>query len=229
MWRSLKDVYEKRSLSGKIFLQRKLMSMKMNEGEKLEEFLSKFDRVLCQLKSSGAEIKEEDVCTLLLALPESYETVVTVLENMATEMLDLNYVKTRLKIESEKKIESGGEQSELVKSAAFLSNKSIRCYNCGESGHIKKYCKKPSQIHPSYLQENGIRGTKSRRSGNHSITNRGNTGNRAKGHQSWNNQSHFRHTDYDQQRKRGDYAETDSTQENSVCFISNRDSGRDCK
>ncbi|KMQ88684.1 copia protein [Lasius niger] len=119
--------------------------MKMNEGEKLEGFLSKFDHVLCQLKSSGAEIKEEDaICTLLLALPKSYETVVTVLENMAVETLDMNYVKTRLRIDSEKRKENDGDQSEPMKTDAFISNKSIKCHNCGEIGHIKRYCKKPS-------------------------------------------------------------------------------------
>lgn len=49
-------------------------------------------------------MKEKDaICILLLALPKSYETVLTVLENMAVEMLDLNYVKRRLKKESEKR------------------------------------------------------------------------------------------------------------------------------
>lgn len=163
MWTSLQDVYEKRSLSGKLFLRRKLMSMKMNEGEKLEDFLSKFDHVVCQLKSSGAEIKEEDaICTLFLALPKSYETMVTVLENMAMETLDMNYVKTRLRIDSEKRKENDGDQYESTKPTAFNTNKSIKCHNCGEAGHIKKFCKKPSQGQPSY-QGNIFRGYKNRR------------------------------------------------------------------
>lgn len=112
MWITLQNVYEKRSLSGKLFFRRKLMSMKMNEGENLNDFLSKFEHVLCQLKSSGAEVKEEDaICTLLLALPKSYETIVTILENMAIETLDLNYVKTKLRIDSEKKKENDGDQN----------------------------------------------------------------------------------------------------------------------
>lgn len=132
----------------------------MNEREKLKEFLSKLDHVLCQLKSSGAEIKEKNaICTLLLALPKSYE-IVTILENVAIETLNMNYVKTRLRIDSEKRKENDGDQSEPVKTAAFISNKSIKCYNCSEYGHIKRYCKKPSQGQSSY---NNFQGIKNRR------------------------------------------------------------------
>lgn len=224
-WISLEDVYEKRSLSGKLFLRRKLMSMKMNEGEKLDDFISRFEHVLCQLKSSGAEVKEEDaICTLLLALPKSYETIVTVLENMAIETLDLNYVKTKLKIDSEKKKESDGDQNEPTKAASFMSNKSIKCYNCGENGHVKRYCKKP-QIQPgrSNTQGNLFRGVRGRRgTSNQKGTYRGggNTPNRFKDHQGWN-QSHTRHN-YNQQMRRGDYVETDSTKEDSICFVSSK-------
>lgn len=123
------------------------MAMKMNEGEKLEDFLSKFDHVLCQLKSSGVEIKEEvAICTLLFALPKSYETVMRVIENMEMETLDMNYVKTRLKIDSEKRKENNREEDKQTKLATFNTNKSIKCYNCGETGHIKKYYKIPRSI-----------------------------------------------------------------------------------
>lgn len=188
MWTSLQEVYEKRSLSGKLFLRRKLMSMKMNEEEKLDDFLSKFEHVLCQLKSSGAEVKEEDaICTLLLALLKSYETIVTVLENMASETLDLNYVKTRLRIDSEKKKENVGNQDESVKAASFMSNKSIKCHNCGESGYIKRYCKKIQiQQEHSNVQDKSYRGARNRRgTSNQRSTSRGsgNTTNRFRDHQ----------------------------------------------
>lgn len=224
MWISLQDVYEKRSLSGKLFLRRKLMSMKMNEGEKLDDFISRFEHVLCQLKSSGAEVKEEDaICTLLLALPKSYETIVTVLENMTAETLDLNYVKTKLKIDSEKKKENDGEQNELTRAASFMSNRSTKCYNCGENGHIKRYCKKP-QIQPgrNNTQGNSYRGARGRGTSNQRGTyrGRGNTVNRFKDHQGWD-QSHTRHN-YNQQMRRGDYVEKDSTKKNSICFVTSR-------
>lgn len=121
MWKSLKDMYERKGLSGLLFLRRKLMSMKMKENEKLEDFLMKFDHILCKLKTSGAEIKEEDtICTLLLALPKSYETVMTVLENSPVENINLDFIKAKLRMEAEKKEEISEGQDE-VKPAAFVS------------------------------------------------------------------------------------------------------------
>ena len=128
MWKSLKDIYEKKGLSGQLFLRRKLMSIKMEENEKIEDFLLKFDRVLCQLKTSGAEIKEEDtIYMLLLALPKSYETVVTILENLPIESLNMDFIKAKLRTEAEKKKEISGSRDEMVKPTAFISKKSITC------------------------------------------------------------------------------------------------------
>jgi len=72
---------------------------------KLEDFILKFDHVLCQLRTSGAEMKEEDtICTLFLALlPKQYETVITVLEILPIENLNLDFVKAKLITEAEKK------------------------------------------------------------------------------------------------------------------------------
>lgn len=154
MWKSLREIYEKKGLSGQLILRRKLMSMKTDANEKLEDFLSKFDHVLCQLRTSGADIKDEDViCTLLLALPKSHETVVTVLENFPAEKIDLDFVKARLRAEAEKKNEIDRSQDEGNKPAAFISNNSIICYNCGEHGHIKRNCRKVTQGQHNYNRD----------------------------------------------------------------------------
>jgi len=198
----------------------------MNEGEKLDEFLSKFEHVLCQLKSSGVEIKDKDaICTLLLALPKSYETVVTVLENTSAEILNMDYVKTKLRIESEKRKENDGDQSKSTKKAAFMSNKSIKCHNCGGYAHIKKYCKKPDQGQSSYnnSQYNISQGVKNRRGNYQTYRGGGNANNQTRRQRGWNNQPNFKRTSHNQQMKRGDYVETDDTHEDNICFKSNRD------
>lgn len=45
MRKSLPEIYGKKDLSGQLILRKKLISMKMNANEKLEDFLSKFDHV----------------------------------------------------------------------------------------------------------------------------------------------------------------------------------------
>ncbi|KAK0075917.1 hypothetical protein PV326_011188, partial [Microctonus aethiopoides] len=55
----------------------------------LEIFLSEFEEIICQLKVTRAELKEEDlICILLLTMP-SFETAITILENMKNDELTL--------------------------------------------------------------------------------------------------------------------------------------------
>lgn len=237
MWKSLRDIYEKKGLSGQLFLRRKLMSMKMEENEKLEDFILKFDRVLCQLKTSGAEMKEEDtICILLLALPKSYETVVTVLENLPSENMNLDSVKARLRIEAEKRKEIGGSQDETVKPTAFISNKSLTCHNCGEYGHFKRNCKRSIRSQPGYVGNRGGTHYKGRYRGggsqggtyredtNRNGRNRGGgyVGARLRYQKGGNYQSQSQ-SGQSQDTRKGNYVETDNTGDDSVCFMSDRD------
>lgn len=57
-----------------------------------------------------------------MALPESYATVVTVLENMPEEIMNFEFVKTKLRAEAEKK-QVKEEICQETQPATFLSRK----------------------------------------------------------------------------------------------------------
>lgn len=96
-WSSLCTAFERKGVSNRMFLRRKLLSMKMGENESLQNHLLQFEKVLRDLKSVGAKMEEEDiVCQLLLSLPKSYEPIVTALETMKAEELTMEFVKGRL-------------------------------------------------------------------------------------------------------------------------------------
>lgn len=60
-----------------------LLTLKMKEGDVLENYFLEFDKLVRDLKSAGAKMKKDDfVCQLLLTLPKSFNLVVTALETM---------------------------------------------------------------------------------------------------------------------------------------------------
>lgn len=138
MWIALKEKYEKKGLPGKMFLKKKLLSMKMKEGESLEKFIHDFEEIVRQLKSADSELKDEDLtCTLLLSLPPSYDTMVTVIENLPD--LTFEMVKTKLLAEYEKRTVSTEGRKEFATPMAFEVQNG--CFKCGKIGNFKRDCR----------------------------------------------------------------------------------------
>lgn len=121
------------------------MTMKCKDATHLESFIKDFEEVVRQLKVTGAELDDKDlVCTLLLAMPQSLETVITILENMNPDDLTFDLAKAKLRAEVERKKavnddKTSVDQKENVKPAAFSVKVGV-CYRCGEKGHIRKNC-----------------------------------------------------------------------------------------
>lgn len=108
-----------------------------------------FDDLVRQLKSAGTKIEENDlVAQLFLTLPETYDALVTALENLAEKDLTLEVVKQRLLAEESKRIDRQDDSNEDI-GAAFIGDmkKQYRrkffgkCHRCGRPGHMKRDCR----------------------------------------------------------------------------------------
>jgi hypothetical protein len=70
LWSKLESLYMMKSLTNKIFLKRKLYSLRMKEGMKIVDHLNTFNTLLVQLDSMGVKFESEDkAITLLCSLP----------------------------------------------------------------------------------------------------------------------------------------------------------------
>lgn len=154
-WSSLCAAFERKGVSNRMFLRRELLSLKMKETDNLENHLLKFEKILRELKSVGANMEEEDIiCQLLLSLPDTYEPIVTALETMKAEELTMEFVKGRLldcdikrktnvvrnEILEHQKPNKVNEFSHGQSVMAAFNKKHIICYICGKTGHFQNDC-----------------------------------------------------------------------------------------
>lgn len=145
MFDALCGIFERKSIATQLLLRKELLMMKYNTNDDITNHFLHFDRKIRELKSTGAKMEELDVVVhLLLTLPKEYDNLVTALETMDQEKLSLDFVKTRLMDEYNKRTgrSSSSKSSEPGAMSAKAGRKSseIICYQCQKPGHKKSQC-----------------------------------------------------------------------------------------
>lgn len=151
-WASMCGNFERKGVLNRMFLRRKLLLLKLKENGNLVSHIHEFEKILRELKSAGGKMeKEEEICQLLVSLPESFESVTAALENLQPEELTMELVKGRLLDHDIKKNSMNIEHRSEIKKAQNVfenqpsamtgcSKKEIVCFTCGKKGHYKNNC-----------------------------------------------------------------------------------------
>jgi len=125
IWQSLCSIFERKGIAGQLLTRKALLTMKFNAAnDTLSSHLLKFDKLIRELRSTGAKLEETDiVCHLLLTMPAEYDTVVTAIETLSMKQLTVSFVKNRLLHEESKRkdIQKRSSKSEVQSSTAFSS------------------------------------------------------------------------------------------------------------
>ena len=146
----LAEYNQKSSLSRKISLRKKLFKLSFFERGNMEEHIVEFLSVKNQLAFIGKKFDDDDLTAILLSsLPDSYNTLVTTLENRPEEEITLDFIKGKLIEEyrwrkergEAEKFEQEGECVEKAMKAEARFNKSVvECFRCHGKGHFKREC-----------------------------------------------------------------------------------------
>ena len=81
VWQKLQDQFQKKTWANKLVLRRRLHSLRLRDGESVQEHIKTMIELFNELAIVGDAIDEEDrVVYLLASLPDSFNTLVTALE-----------------------------------------------------------------------------------------------------------------------------------------------------
>ena len=142
VWKKLSDQFQKKTWANKLELRRKLYSLRLKDGESVQNHVKVMTEIFDGLSVIGDPVEEEDrVVHLLASLPESFDMLVTALEaNIDVPKMD---VVTERLLHEERKMK-GRDVFEPSGEKAMTSHsrkKSMKCHHCGKLGHIKRNCR----------------------------------------------------------------------------------------
>ena len=143
VWKKLSDQFQKKMLANKLVLRRRLHSLRLKEGDLVQEHVKAMTEIFNELAVIGEEISEEDrVVYLLASLPKSFNALVTALEANA-EVPRMEIVTERLLNEERKQRDHETSVSSEGALAAKRHTKwrsPIKCYRCHKSGPVQRNC-----------------------------------------------------------------------------------------
>lgn len=158
VWNKLREVHLPNTPVRKITLCKKLLSLKMMESEKMNDFLDKFVDLTTKLNETGLVIQDELLTVILLSsLPESYENFIIAMETR-DHMPSIHALKHKLLEESERRKEKelyevqqhayGATQAKYKGNVNNDNDNKIekkkrkfKCFKCGKQGHFVANCK----------------------------------------------------------------------------------------
>lgn len=168
MFQTLDSVYFRKTLMMRVLATRKILSLRMNDGEVAQEFFGRFEKCIGALKDAGEEVSSErKLCYLLVALPERYAHIIDVVDALPKEMQTVDYVKGKLLFDHCKK----EDDTEAVTEAAAMktqvqakpqrsngsngagngpANSWYRCHRCDQPGHFRRDCTAELPYEPQY-------------------------------------------------------------------------------
>ncbi|KAE8655608.1 F-box family protein, putative isoform 2 [Hibiscus syriacus] len=137
IWDHLTKLYEATSLHNKIFLKRKLYTLRMPESTSVMEHLNTLNTLFSQLTSLSCKIGEQERAELLFQAAVLQEE--NRHKNKEDRQVNLQQAEALTTMRG-RSTERGQSSSHKHGRSKSRSKKNLKCYNCGKNGHLKKDC-----------------------------------------------------------------------------------------
>ena len=135
-WDSLEKLYEGKGRNRKFMLLHELFHLSVESKETMDAYLRAVREKMSELSTIGLKLEDDIKLAIILnGLPEKYRYLVVSLENQ--EKIDFDELTARL-MEEEKKLNPGAYRIALMAKKGLT----LKCYGCGETGHVKANCPK---------------------------------------------------------------------------------------
>lgn len=145
-WLKICSVFEQKGLASQVFLRRKLINVKFDGCQPMQNHINKIRELSDQLEAIGDPVKDRELAIIILcSLPERYNPLVISLESRSPEDLTFDMVSGRLLAEEERQKETGSESSYTGESAFYTGRfprkrPPFKCNWCGRVGHMERNC-----------------------------------------------------------------------------------------
>ena len=134
-WITLEKNFGARVKKSKVSLKRQLYKLKLEDNEDVASVVNRLKSIITQLTYIQCGIEEEDkVAALLGALPETFDNIVTIIEEKEPAPA-LQDVINSLQTEEKKH-----KKDSTLRGGVFVAQSSITCYTCNRTGHVSKDC-----------------------------------------------------------------------------------------
>ena len=158
-WKKLSEIYEAKGISRESSLRKQLYTLKLAEGDSIQQHINRFMDIVDQLKGIAVTLDDRSMASVFLdTLPKLYNLLKVSLGNIPT-MITMDLVMSWT-LEEEARLREEDENDNNDK-AALLTKKGktfwkngkgdkkstydklkIECFHCGKIGHKKYECQK---------------------------------------------------------------------------------------
>lgn len=160
IWDKLEELYQTKSVSNRLYLKEQFYKLQMEEGTKISDHLSILNGIISELETLGVKIDDEDkALRLILSLPPSYKHMQPILM-YGKDTIVFSEVASKLISEERRIIEESRPSENSVLAVCERGKKKnsvnkIVCWKCGQTGHLKKNCRKGGAGSASSSKEEG--------------------------------------------------------------------------